>query len=105
MENTNEIKRISHREYCEARNEMQKKLDLYAEQVVKTKGHYRLVEIYCEYGCGHPIVTKVNWSAIGAVEPIEAVKFANLLMYAAGLANEFKYNGYKVYYEDDDDSL
>ncbi len=44
---------------------------------------------------------QVNWSAVGSVEPERAMKMAQLLTKAAELANNFKYNGYKVVFEEE----
>lgn len=47
-----------------------------------------------------PKIMQVNWAAIGTVEPSKAAEFGKALMVAAKLAENFIYNGYKVYYED-----
>lgn len=44
---------------------------------------------------------QVNWSAVGSVNPEQAMKMAQLLTKAAELANNFKYNGYKVVFEEE----
>lgn len=43
---------------------------------------------------------QVNWAAIGTVTPDEAFEYGSALMHAAELAANFKYNGYKIRYED-----
>lgn len=101
MEN-NEIKKISYKEFCEARSEVQEKLDKFAVQVGFPKG-CRYVEVYSDFGFGKPVSSEVNWSAIGARPAGDAVKFAQLLMMASELARDFKYNGYKVYYKEEDE--
>ena len=97
----NNFPKISYEEYCEARNEMQKKLREFADQLFPQNGN-RYVEIYTDFGYKKPIESQVNWSAIGSVSAEEAIKFAELLTKSAELANGFKYNGYKVYYTDED---
>lgn len=91
----NNFPKISYEEYCEARNEMQKELREFADQLFPQKGS-RYVEIYTDFWFGKGIESQVNWSAIGSVSAEEAIKFAQLLTKAAELAKNFKYNGYKV---------
>ena len=99
---TTEVKRVSYEDYCKARKEMQKKLDSITAQIYPEKKYCRYVEIYADFGYRQPIEAVVNWSAIGSVSADEAVKFANLLYEASKLAKNFKYNGYKVFYTDED---
>ena len=101
MTNSVEIKKISFEKYYEARKEMQEKLREFADQLFPKKGS-RYVEIYTDFGFGKGIESQVNWSAIGSVSAEEAIKFAQLLAKASELAKNFKYNGYKVYYTDED---
>ena len=101
MTNTNEIKKVDHEEFCKARNEMMAELNKLSTELFGTRGN-RYVEIYTDYGFGSPIESVVNWAAIGSVPAEDAVKFAKLLTKAADLASNFKYNGYKVYYTDED---
>ena len=99
---SNEIKKVSFNEFCEARSEVREKLDSFAVQVGFPKG-CRYVEVYSDFGLGKPVNSEVNWSAIGARPAGDAVKFAQLLMMASELARNFKYNGYKVYYKEEDE--
>ena len=101
MTNT-EMKKISYEKYCEARKEMQEKLETITDQIYPEKRSCNYVEIYADFGYRQPIQAIVNWSSIGSVSPEEACKFAKLLTEAAKLAHGFKYNGYKVYYTDED---
>ena len=98
--NANEIKRVDYEEYCVARREMQNELDKFSVQLFGVSGMY--VEVYADFGYSKPIEAEVNWGAIGAAPAEEAVKFAQLLTKAAELAKNFKFNGYKVYYTDED---
>lgn len=99
---TTVVKRVSYEDYCKARKEMQKKLDSIIAQIYPEKKYCKYVEIYAHYEYRQPIQAIVNWSAIGAVPADEAIKFANLLYEASKLAKNFKYNGYKVFYTDQD---
>lgn len=94
--------KIDYEEYCKARKEMQEKLDSVIVRIYPEKKYCRYVEIYADYGYRQPIQATVNWSAIGSVFPEEASKFAELLYEASKLAKNFKYNGYKVFYTDED---
>jgi len=102
MTNSVEIKKISYEKYCEARKEMQEKLETIMAQIYPEKKFCNYVEIYADFGYRQPIQAIVNWSAIGSVSPEEASKFAELLYEASKLAKNFKYNGYKVFYTDED---
>lgn len=103
MTATNEIKKVSYKEYYEAKVEMGIELNKIAKKLYPEMEYCHYVEIYSDfYYDNTTIETKVNWSAIGSVSAEEAVKFAQLLTKAAELANNFKYNGYKVYYTDED---
>lgn len=96
--NTN---KVDYKEYCKAKNEMRAELDAMTKELFSQKG-YGLVEVYADFGYKRPIKAEVNWSALGAVPAEDAVKFAQLLTKAAELASNFKYNGFKVYYTDED---
>jgi len=97
--NTN---KVDYEEYCKAKKEMRDELDALTQELYPEKHYYNLVEVYADFGYKRPISSEVNWSAIGSVSAEDAVKFAQLLTKAAELASNFKYNGYKVYYTDED---
>lgn len=101
---TNETKKVSAYEYDRAYEQML--ADFKAQTGMD--GHSR-IEFYFDYDHDaksdlkpwkRPRVMQVNWAAIGTVMPDEAAKFGKALMVAAKLAENFAYNGYKVYYED-----
>lgn len=106
MTNTNETKRVSDIEFDKAYEELCRSLS------ELTNGEYdgnRRIEFHFSHDPNakgyekpwkRPKVMQVNWAAIGTVTPDETATFAQALMYAAELAAGFKYNGYKVYYED-----
>lgn len=101
---TTETKRISDREFDEAYNDMLAQF----KAMTGMDGHRRIEFFYSEdpndttadKPWNRRKTMQVNWSAIGTVTPEEALEFATALTIAAKLAEGFKYNGYKVYYED-----
>lgn len=102
----NESKRVSDREFDEAYEEMCASLSKF------TNGEYDGIGCIKFNFSSDPSdttadepwkrrkVMQVNWAAIGTVTADETASFARALTYAAELAAGFKYNGYKVYYED-----
>ena len=61
----------------------------------------RRIEVYeINQFSDEPIQLGVNWSAIGTVPAAEAQEFAQKLMNAAVAAENFKYNGYTIDWED-----
>lgn len=104
MMTTNEIKRISATEYDKACEQML--ADFEAQTGMRRNDgitfffDYDRNAVSNEKPWRRPNVMQVNWAAIGTVMPDEAAKFGKALMVAAKLAENFIYNGYKVYYED-----
>lgn len=102
----NETKRVSDREFDEAYREM---CENFGKMTDGKYDGYRTIQFHFDYNhdapsdekpWNRPKVMQVNWAAIGTVMPSETAQFASALAIAAGLAAGFKYNGYKVYYED-----
>lgn len=103
---TNEMKRVSDREFDEAYEEMCANLSELTNGEFDGRGR---IEFYfspdpsdteAEKPWKRRKVMQVNWLAIGAVTAAEAASFARALAHAAELAAGFKYNGYKIAYED-----
>lgn len=101
---TNEIKRVSETEWSKAYQQML--ADFKAQTGMD--GYSRIM-FHFDYDHDadsdlkpwkRPKVMQVNWAAIGTVTPDEAAKFGKALMIASKLAENFIYNGYRVYYED-----
>lgn len=85
------MKTVSHYEFCEELARCRAKLN--------EMGANRRIELY-EIRFRDTIQIGVNWSAIGTVDHNQTREFADLLMVAADLASNFKYNGYKIVYGD-----
>lgn len=94
--------KVEYSEYCKAKKEMRDELDALAQELFPEGYYHDLVEVYAVLNYKRPITTEVNWSAIGSVSADYAVKFAQLLTKAAELASNFKYNGFKVYFTNED---
>lgn len=94
--------KVEYSEYCKAKNEMRAELNAMTQELFSEKYYHNLVEVYADFGYKRPIKAEVNWAALGSVSAEDAVKFAQLLTKAAELASNFKYNGFKVYYTDED---
>lgn len=60
------------------------------------KNIYDYVWFVNSSGVREPIHMLVNFSCLGAIEPIEASRYADCIKEAATLAMSFKYNGYTV---------
>ena len=88
MENTQEIKTVSYKEYIRELHRIQEKY----------RGRRSLVEISEMSGIYEksPIQAGVNWAATGTVSPEETEKFAHALLKAAEDCRNFKYNGYAI---------
>ena len=101
---TNETKRVSDREFDKAYEQMLKDFN----ELTGMDGYRRIMFYFSEDPTAEgyekpwkrPQVMQVNWAAIGTVMPSEASEFARALTVAAELAAGFKYNGYKIRYED-----
>ena len=94
--------KVNYEEYCKAKKEMRDELDELTQELFPEKRCFGLVEVYADFGYKRPVKAEVNWAALGSVSAEDAVKFAQLLTKAAELAQNFKYNGFKVYYTDED---
>ena len=88
MENTQEIKTVSYKEYIHELHRLQKKY----------RGCRSLIEIFEMGGIYEksPIQVGVNWAATGTVSPEETEEFAHTLLKAAEDCRNFKYNGYII---------
>lgn len=100
-----EIKKVSDIEFDKAYDEMCETL----EAQTGFDGRWGGIEFHFTYDpnaegydkpWNRPKIMQVNWAAIGTVPPSQAAKFGKALMVAAKLAEDFIYNGYKVYYEE-----
>ena len=98
MTTTNEIKRVSDIEWSKAYQQMLD--DFEAQTGMEPNCRIQFYFDHPDRLWDEPQTMQVNWSAIGTVMPEEAAKFGKALMVAAKLAENFIYNGYKVYYED-----
>ena len=88
MENTQEIKTVSYKEYIRELSKLQEKYG-------KGNSHvevFAMDRIYEDSG----IQVGVNWAAIGTVSPEETEEFAHALLQAAEDCKNFKYNGYML---------
>ena len=97
-----ETKKVSYKEFYNARNEMQKELDEGSAILFPDKKYRRYVEIDADAYHNQPIESRVNWSALGAVPTETAIAYAQLLTLAAELAENFQYNGYVIDWSDED---
>ena len=89
-----ELKTVSYKNYSDAYTQL--RLDFYSK-------YGRDIEFYnVDSGPRKPVSMGVNWSAIGTVTPDVASDFADKLIAAADAARNFKYNGCKIVYGEDE---
>ena len=88
MENTQEIKTVSYKEYSRELSKLQRKYEDHHSHV----SVFELGNVYED----SPIQVGVNWAAIGTVSPEETEEFAHALLKAAEDCRNFKYNGYVI---------
>ena len=91
MENTQEIKTVSYKEYRRELFELQRKY----ERLGNNRPHIEIFDMGSIYESS-PIQVGVNWSAIGTASPEETEEFAHALLKAAEDSRNFKYNGYVI---------
>ncbi len=93
-----EAPRVGKRAFYEAEKALKDSIEQAAKDLKVDKGR---VEIY-DFGCGLTAMKMgVNWSAIGTTSPEGTRAYAELLIRAAELAENFIYNGYVVDYSKD----
>ena len=88
MENTQEIKTVSYKEYSRELSKLQRKYG-------NGRSHVEIFEMGGIYE-DSTIQVGVNWAAIGTVSPEETEEFAHALLKAAEDCRNFKYNGYVI---------
>ena len=88
MENTQEIKTVSYKEYIHELHKLQKKYEDH-------HSHVSVFELDNAYE-DSPIQVGVNWASIGTVSLEETEEFAHALLKAAEDCRNFKYNGYVI---------
>ena len=88
MENTQEIKTVSYKEYSRELYKLQRKYE-------KGNSHVSVFELGSVYE-DSPIQVGVNWASIGTVSPEKAEEFAHALSEAIKDSRNFKYNGYVI---------
>ena len=88
MENTQEVKTISYKEYIHELHKLQKKYEDHHSHV----SVFELGNVYED----SPIQVGVNWASIGTVSPEKAEEFAHALSEAIKDSRNFKYNGYVI---------
>lgn len=88
------LETVSYKNYSDAYTQL--RLDFYSK-------YGRDIEFYnVDSGPRKPVSMGVNWSAIGTVTPDVASDFADKLIAAADAARNFKYNGCKIVYGEDE---
>jgi len=92
---------VEEKDFDMAYDQIKKELANYSKEFL---GWRTYVEIFDRnnYGGSNGIELGVNWSAIGTVTVDNAEAFIKVLTKATELAKNFKYNGYKIHYSEEE---
>lgn len=89
-----EIRKVNYLEEYKAEAAMNEELEAYAVEL----GFEDCRPVEIKTSTRRAVKAQVNWCAFGAVAPETAVAISKLLVKAAELAENYKYNGYEVVY-------